>query len=176
MLNWKFHSGQLVLGQQIFDLGNLLERGEGEGGKVKSESGAHWVGALTQTSGSPEGWEPEGELWQEGAVVFFEQEPKEKTLTKRTLAQPTLAKTDFAKFWAPEHFGANWPSCRPSPIAYPVSKQLSTLLRNGHLPREEDGASGFWRLKNDLRNEFAYSQHWSDDVWKSKMAGGGGNK
>ena len=28
---------------------------------------------------------------------------------------------------------------------YPVSKQLSTLLRHGHLPREEDGAIEFWR-------------------------------
>ena len=34
-----------------------------------------------------------------------------------------------------------------SPIAYPVSKQLSTLLRHGHLPREDDGAIEFWRLK-----------------------------
>ena len=34
-----------------------------------------------------------------------------------------------------------------SPIAYPVSKQLTTLLRHGHLPREEDGAIEFWRLK-----------------------------
>ena len=30
-----------------------------------------------------------------------------------------------------------------SPIAYPVSKQLSTLLRHGHLPREDGGASEF---------------------------------
>ena len=45
------------------------------------------------------------------------------------------------------------------------------------LPREEDGAIEFWRLKDDLRNKyFEHSQHWSDDVWKSKMAGGGGNK
>ena len=27
-----------------------------------------------------------------------------------------------------------------------------------------------------LRNEFEHSQHWSDDVWKRKMARGGGNK
>ena len=26
------------------------------------------------------------------------------------------------------------------------------------------------------RNKFEHSQHWSDDMWKSKMAGGGGNK
>ena len=57
-----------------------------------------------------------------------------------------------------------------------MSKQLSTLLRHGQLPREEDGAIEFWRQKDDLRNEFEYSQYWSDGLWKSKMAGGGGNK
>ena len=31
-------------------------------------------------------------------------------------------------------------------------------------------------LKEYLRNEFVQSQHWSDEMWKSKMAGGGGNK
>ena len=30
--------------------------------------------------------------------------------------------------------------------------------------------------KEYLRNKFEHSQHWSDDMWKSKMAGGGGNK
>ena len=37
----------------------------------------------------------------------------------------------------------SWTDIEPenfSPIAHPVSKQLSTLLRHGHLPREEDGA------------------------------------
>ena len=34
----------------------------------------------------------------------------------------------------------------------------------------------FWRLKDHLRNEFEYSQYWSDDVWKSQMTGGGDNK
>ena len=29
---------------------------------------------------------------------------------------------------------------------------------------------------DDLRNEFEHSQYWSDEMWKSKMAGGGGNK
>ena len=59
--------------------------------------------------------------------------------------------------------------------AYPVAKRINTLLRHGELPREEDGAIEFWRLKDDLQNKFEYSQYWSDDVWKSKMAGGGGN-
>ena len=59
--------------------------------------------------------------------------------------------------------------------AYPVANRLNTLLRHGELPREEDGAIEFWRLKDDLHNKSEYSQYWSDDVWKSKMAGGGGN-
>ena len=56
---------------------------------------------------------------------------------------------------------------------------LSLFLKehgHGELPREEDGAVEFWRLKDDLRNDLVQSQYWSDDVWKSKMAGGRGNK
>ena len=59
-----------------------------------------------------------------------------------------------------------WTDIEPqdySPIAYPVSRQLSTLLRHGHLPREDDGAIEFWRLKDYLRNDFVQSQHWSDE-------------
>ena len=43
----------------------------------------------------------------------------------------------------------SWTDVEPatySHIAYPVSKRLSTLLRHGDLPREEDGAIEFWRL------------------------------
>ena len=72
-----------------------------------------------------------------------------------------------------------WTDIEPgaqSDQAYPVAKSLNTLLRHGELPREEDGAIEFWRLKDDLRNKFENSQFWSDDMWKSKMAGGGGNK
>ena len=54
-----------------------------------------------------------------------------------------------------------------SPVAYPVSEQLGTLLRHGHLPREDDGAFEFWRIKDYLRNGFVQSQHWSDENWKS---------
>ena len=63
----------------------------------------------------------------------------------------------------------SWTDVEPgtySHIAYPVSKRLNTLLRHGEIPREEDGAIEFWRLKD----EFEHSQNWS------KMAGGGGNK
>ena len=58
----------------------------------------------------------------------------------------------------------------------PVSKQLSALLRHGHVPREDDGAIEFGRLKDYLRNDLVQSLHWSDEKWKSTMAKGGGNK
>ena len=73
----------------------------------------------------------------------------------------------------------SWTDIEPetySSIAYPVSKRLTTLLRHGHLPREEDGAIEFWRLKEYLRNEFENSRYWSDEMWKSTMTRGGGNK
>ena len=70
-----------------------------------------------------------------------------------------------------------WTDIEPkdySPIAYPVSKQLSALLR--HLPREEDGAIEFWRLEDCLRFDFENSRHWFDERWKSTAAKGGGKK
>ena len=72
-----------------------------------------------------------------------------------------------------------WTDVEPedySPVAYSVSKQLSTILRHGHLPREDDGAVEFWRIKDYHRNDLVRSQHWFDEKWKSTMAGGGGNK
>ena len=41
--------------------------------------------------------------------------------------------------------------------AYPVTKGLTAPLRHGQLPREEDGAIEFWRLKDDFQNKFEYS-------------------
>ena len=48
---------------------------------------------------------------------------------------------------------SSWTDIEPetySPVAYPVSKRLSTLLRHGDLPREEDGSIEFWRLKDTV--------------------------
>ena len=49
-------------------------------------------------------------------------------------------------------------------------QKLSTLLRQADLLREEDGATEFWRLKDYIRNDFEFSLHWSDEMWKSIMA------
>ena len=57
-----------------------------------------------------------------------------------------------------------------------VSEKLIRLLRHGTLPREDDGAIEFWRIKDDLQKYFPHCHHWSDDKWKKSMAGGGGNK
>ena len=59
---------------------------------------------------------------------------------------------------------------------YSVSKNLINLLRHGSLPREDDGAIEFWRIKDYLQNHFVYCHHWSDEKWKSSMARGGRNK
>ena len=59
---------------------------------------------------------------------------------------------------------------------YEVSKKLIHLLRHGSLPRENDGAIEFWRIKDNLQIHFLYCHHWSDDKWKKSMARGGGNK
>ena len=42
--------------------------------------------------------------------------------------------------------------------------------------REEDGAVHFWRMKENLQNQFPQSIHWSDDRWKACLAARGGVK
>ena len=37
---------------------------------------------------------------------------------------------------------------------YPVSKKLINLLRHGSLPRDNDGAIEFWRIKDYLQDHF----------------------
>ena len=59
---------------------------------------------------------------------------------------------------------------------YPVSKKLIHLLRHGSLPRDNDGAIEFWRIKDHLQNHFVFCHHWSDEKWKNSMAGGGGGQ
>ena len=59
---------------------------------------------------------------------------------------------------------------------YPVSKKLINLLRHGSLPRDNDGAIEFWRIKDYLQDHFVFCHHWSDEKWKKSMAGGGNKK
>ena len=53
---------------------------------------------------------------------------------------------------------------------------MINLLRHGCLPRENDGAIEFWRIKENLQTYFLYSFHWSGSKWKACLARGGGNK
>ena len=59
---------------------------------------------------------------------------------------------------------------------YSVSKKLNHLLRRGSLPRDNDGAIEFWRIGDHLQDHFKFCHHWTDEKWKSSMAGGGGHK
>ena len=57
-----------------------------------------------------------------------------------------------------------------------MSKRLINLLRHGSLPRDNDGAIEFWRIKDYLQDHFVFRHHWSDEKWKKSMAGGRGHK
>ena len=74
----------------------------------------------------------------------------------------------------------NWIDIEPgkhSLSAYEVSKKVIHLLRHSQqVHREEDGAGHFWRIKENLQNQFPQSVHWSDDRWKVCLAAGGGAK
>ena len=80
-------------------------------------------------------------------VFAFASRSKAKaTPRRRTLASSSARTVPIGE--------RTWADVEPldnSSIDYPASKQLSTLLRHGHLPREDDGAIEFWRLKDCLR-------------------------
>ena len=79
----------------------------------------------------------------------------------------------------PYLLGRTWSDVEPgkqSLSEYPVSKKLINLLRHGSLRRDNDGTIEFWRTKDSLQKHFLYCHHWSDEKWKSSMAGGGGEK
>ena len=60
---------------------------------------------------------------------------------------------------------------------FEVSKKLIHLLRHAQdVHREDDGAVQFWRMKENLQNQFPQSIHWSCDRWKACLAAGGGTK
>ena len=104
-------------------------------------------------------------------LVFASRSNAEARPRRRTFACPSTRTVLICE--------RSWTDIEPetySPVAYPVSKRLSTLLLHGDLIREEDGAVEFWRLKEYLRNDLMQSEHWSNEMWKSRMAGGGGNK
>ena len=72
-----------------------------------------------------------------------------------------------------------WTNVEPGEYSlsdYEVSKKLIRLHRHGSLPRDDDGAIEFWRIKDDLQEHFPHCPRWSPDKWQKSMAGGRGNK
>ena len=74
----------------------------------------------------------------------------------------------------------NWIDIEPGKYSlsdYEVPKKVIYLLRHSRqVHREEDGAIHFWRIKENLQNQFPQSIHWSDERWKACLAAGGGAK
>ena len=99
-------------------------------------------------------------------VLAFASRSKAKAKPRRPTSACSSARTIpiCERFWADIEPGTR------SNIAYPVAKRLNALLRHGELPRGEDGAVEFWRLKDYLRNDLENSQQWSDEMWKCKNA------
>ena len=118
---------------------------------------------------------------QLGRRQLAEQESSEMQFEEFALKTNVFAFASRSKAKAkPRRRTSTCSSTRTVPICERIWTDIEpgTQLDLGfrHLLREEDGAIEFWRLKDDLRNEFENSQHWSDEMWKSRMAGGGGNK
>ena len=71
----------------------------------------------------------------------------------------------------------NWIDIEPGKYSlsdYEVSKKVIQLLRHSQqVHREEDGAIHFWRINENLQNQFPQSIHWSDERWKACLAAGG---
>ena len=69
-----------------------------------------------------------------------------------------------------------WTDIEPwkySSSGYEVSKKVMYLLRHSQkVHREEDGAVHFWRIKENLQNQFSHSPHWSDSKWTVCLAAG----
>ena len=74
----------------------------------------------------------------------------------------------------------NWIDIEPGKYSlseYEVSKKVIHLLRHSQrVHREEDGAFLFWRIKENLQNQFPQAPYRSDDRWKACLAAGGGVK
>ena len=99
----------------------------------------------------------------------------------RSKAKSTTTKTIFCRVIHKNYTlgERTWTDVEPvqhSISDYEVSKKLIRLLRHGNLLRDDDGAIELWRIKGNLQTYFLYCHHWSDNKWKSSMAGGGGNK
>ena len=135
---------------------------------------SHGLGELVTDSSNKDQDENEQET-SETKTEAFALETTSRSKAKAKPRRPTSACSStrtvpiLERTWIDIEPGAQ------SNQAYPVAKRLNTL-RHGHLPREDDGAIEFWRIKEYLRNIFEYSQYWSDEMWKSTMAGGVGNK
>ena len=74
----------------------------------------------------------------------------------------------------------NWIDIEPGKYSFSdfeVSKKVTFLLRHSQqMHREEEGAVHFWRMKENLQNQFPQSIPWSDGRWKACLEAGGGDK
>ena len=128
--------------------------------RYKSDS-TSWQKTLKNSHSFQNQWHVVSTLCQEmknylTRKVGFEGTPKLDPCWKAK-AKPRRRTSACSSTWTVPIGERSWTDIEPetySSIAHPVSKQLNTLLRHGHLPREGNGAIEFWRLKDDLQNKY----------------------
>ena len=98
----------------------------------------------------------------------FESQPKTK-------AKPQRRKPADSSSGTIPMNQTNWIDVEPGQDS-PSKKVIHLLRHSQQVHREEDGAVHFWRIKENLQNQFPQSIHWSDDRWKVCLAAGGGAK
>ena len=102
----------------------------------------------------------------------FASRPKAKAKPQRRVSASSYTRTLLIG----ERTGTDVEPGKYSLNDHSVSKKLIHLLRHGSLRREKDGAIEFWRTKDHLQDHCVFCHHWSDEKWKSAMAGGGYKK
>ena len=99
-------------------------------------------------------------------------------LSKFCMDAGFLSVVENGEYFMISHNLVQWPVREYTlPREEEVSKKVIHLLRHSQeVHREEDGAVHFWRMKENLQNQFPQSINLSDDRWKACLAAGGVKK
>ena len=92
-----------------------------------------------------------------------------KVVAARSKAKAKLQEGNcwYAKYHTDEWTKEDWHWTRRCfSLRTKISKKVINLRHSQTVQREDDGAVQFWRLQNNLWNQFPQVQYWSDDRWK----------
>ena len=123
----------------------------------------------TTTSRKPQRWSLKNLRWKRMYLLLRADQKAEAKPRKRTSACSSTRTVPICDI--------SWTDIEPgtySHIAFPVSKTTESSSSSWWSTTRRRWSD--WILEICLRNDLERSQHWSDELWKSRMAGGGGHK